>query len=314
MSIWLVGAGTMASTYAKVLSSLTNRSVTIIANTPIRSKVLAEKYGMNYFAGGLQNALKSLPIPDAAIIALPVDILAKAAYELVVAGVSKVLIEKPGCLSSDELLPIITAVKKHENFVAIAYNRRYLSSVIEARKRIKSAEKILSVNFEFCEDAPRIEALSTPLLIKEKWLLANSSHVIDLAFHLCGQPSEIRSEISGSLGWHPKGADFRGTGITNKGANFSYLADWRGPGRWGLEIILPNERLILRPIEKLSVMQRGSFEPKQIKIEDQLDKDYKPGLYLQTKAFLSDEIDATLVTLEEQFNLIKNVYNPISNY
>ena len=61
-------------------------------------------------------------------------------------------------------------------------------------------------------------------------------------------------------------------------------------------------------------MQRGSFEPKQIKIEDQLDKDYKPGLYLQTKAFLSDEIDATLVTLEEQFNLIKNVYNPISNY
>ena len=141
MSIWLVGAGPMASTYAKVLSSLTNRSVTIIANTPIRSKVLAEKYGMNYFAGGLQNALKSLPIPDAAIIALPVDILAKAAYELVVAGVSKVLIEKPGCLSSDELLPIITAVKKHENFVAIAYNRRYLSSVIEARKKNKISRK-----------------------------------------------------------------------------------------------------------------------------------------------------------------------------
>ncbi len=313
MSIWLIGAGPMAALHAAVLESM-QVDVTVVATSATRAQPLAEKHSMRAYTHGLERALEDLPLPDAAVVALPVDKLAVAAEKLAAAGVRKILLEKPGGLTSDELLPVLTAAELTGSYVAIAYNRRFFASVIEARRRIGAAGNVLSVNFEFCEDAPRIAALPTPDRIKENWVLANSTHVIDLAFHLCGQPSEWTCDTKGSLSWHSRGADFRGFGQTVNGARFSYFADWRGPGRWGIEIILPDERLILRPMEKLAIMARGSFETLPVEIDDTLDKKFKPGLYLQMKAFLNEEPDANLVTVEQQLNAINCIYNRIANY
>lgn len=314
MSIWLVGAGPMAALHAKVLQAMDLPSVTIIATSATRAEPLAAAHDMAFFAGGLDQAIADLPAPDAAIIALPVDKLADAAHKLVLAGVKKVLVEKPGCLTAAELAPVVDAAATQGSFVAIAYNRRFFASVIEARRRIAAADRILSVNFEFCEDAPRIAALPTPAPIKDKWVLANSSHVIDLAFHLCGFPDTMTNTVTGTLPWHPAGADFRGMGVTQAGAQFSYYADWRGPGRWGMEIVLPEERLILRPMEELAVMPRGSFQAKVVEIDAQIDRDFKPGLYRQTEAFLADTPDPALVTARQQLEAITTVYAPIANY
>ncbi len=314
MTIWLIGAGPMAALHAEVLAALAKKPVVIIANSATRAEPLSAKHGMEFLAGGLDKALASLPLPDAAIVALPVDKLAAASRRLVDAGVAKVLIEKPGCLAAEELAPMVQEAEQKNLFVAIAYNRRFFASVIETHDRINAADSILSVNFEFCEDSDRIAALPTPSLIKEKWVLANSSHVIDLAFHLCGAPETLTASVTGSLPWHAVGADFRGMGITQKGANFTYCADWRGPGRWGLEIVLPTERLILRPMEVLSVIPRGSFAPQEVEIDDQIDRDFKPGLYRQMQAFLATEQHPNLVTARQQLDAIQNIYNPISNY
>lgn len=314
MSIWLIGAGPMAALHAKVLQAMDVAPVTIIATSATRAKPLAAAHDMAFFANGLEQAIADLPTPDAAVIALPVDKLADAAHKLVLAGVKKVLVEKPGCLTAAELAPVVEAAEANGSFVAIAYNRRFFASVIEARKRIDTAGEILSMNFEFCEDAPRIEALPTPASIKDKWVLANSSHVIDLAFHLCGFPDTMINTVTGQLPWHPAGADFRGTGITQTGAQFSYYADWRGPGRWGMEIVLPHERLILRPMEELAIMPRGSFQSEVVEIDNQIDRDFKPGLYRQTEALLAQIPGRELVTARQQLDAIKNVYAPIANY
>lgn len=313
MSVWLIGAGPMAALHAAVLEHM-GIDVVIVATSPTRAEPLAAKHAMRAYTQGLDQALLDMPPPEAAIVALPVDKLAPAAETLARAGVRKILVEKPGCLTASELEPVVAAAKATGAYVAIAYNRRFFASVIEARRRIEAAGKVLSVNFEFCEDAPRIEALPTPAPIKENWVLANSTHVIDLAFHLCGQPSSWTSETRGSLAWHSRGADFRGLGETTQGARFSYFADWRGPGRWGIEIILPDERLTLRPMEKLAVMARGSFETRAVEIDDELDRTFKPGLYLQMAAFLKDKPDENLVTVEQQLNAITNIYNRIANY
>jgi len=314
MTIWIVGAGPMAALHAKVLQAMDTAPVTIVATSETRAKPLAQNHNMAFFAGGLEQALADLPTPDAAIVALPVDKLAGAAQALVQAGVKKVLVEKPGCLTAAELALVVTAADRHDSFVAIAYNRRFFASVIEARKRIAAAERILSVNFEFCEDARRIEALPTPTPIKKKWVLANSSHVIDLAFHLCGWPQSMTNSVTGHLDWHPAGADFRGMGVTQQDAQFSYYADWRGPGRWGVEIVLPQERLILRPMEELTVMPRGSFQSTVVEIDNQIDRDFKPGLYRQTEAFLAQQLDPVLVTARQQLYAITDVYAPMANY
>ncbi len=46
----------------------------------------------------------------------------------------------------------------------------------------------LSINFDFTEWSHKIKYLKNSGLAKRRWLVANSSHVIDLAFHLGGKP------------------------------------------------------------------------------------------------------------------------------
>lgn len=313
MLIWLIGAGPMAGFHAEVLAAL-GTSVTIVATSATRAAPLAQKHGMAQFTKGLTQALAVLPRPEAAVIALPVDLLAQAALQLAQAGVPRILIEKPGALTATELDPVHLAATASGAQVFIAYNRRFFASVQEARRRITQADSVLSVCFEFCEDADRIAVLPTPAAIKQNWVLANSSHVIDLAFHLCGTPGDWQHQVSGSLPWHSSAADFRGMGHTKAGASFSYYADWRGPGRWGIEIILPQERLILRPMEALSVMHRGSFTAQPVALEDAFDKQFKPGLYAQMVAFLAESIPAELVQLAAQIAAMRDIYNPIAHY
>ncbi|MBP2531512.1 putative dehydrogenase [Rhizobium sp. PvP099] len=303
----------MAALHAAVLARI-GVDVTVVATSPTRVEPLAEKYNMRVYAKGLASAIDELRRPDAAIVALPVDKLAAAATSLAATGIKRILLEKPGCLTATEMEGVVEAAERSGSLVVIAYNRRFFASVIEARRRIAAADRILSVSFEFCEDADRVAALPTASHIKENWVLANSSHVIDLAFHLCGEPSRWSQETTGSLDWHSRGADFRGLGETELGARFSYFADWRGPGRWGIEIVLPNERLILRPMEKLAVMPRGSFEALPVEIDDTLDREFKAGLYLQLMGFLDTDIDANLPTAQQKLLSIRNVYNRIANY
>ncbi|MEO0030558.1 MAG: hypothetical protein RIS94_316 [Pseudomonadota bacterium] len=311
--VWLIGAGPMGALYAPVLADM-GVDATVVATSLQRAAPLAAQFGMAAYGQGLDQAIRDLPLPDAAIVALPVDKLASAATALAQAGVPRVLLEKPGCLTGAELLPVIEAADRNGSFVAIGYNRRFFASVIEARRRIAAAGGALSFSFEFCEDAPRIAALPTTDTIKNNWVLANSSHVIDLAFHLCGTPAVLTCETRGTLPWHPRGADFRGMGETTTGARFSYFADWRGPGRWGLEIVLPDERLILRPMEKLVVMPRGRFDTLQVELDDTLDQAFKPGLYLQTRGFLDAAPDPALVTARQQLAAISDIHDRIAGY
>lgn len=211
MSVWLIGAGPMAGFHADVLAAL-GASVTIIATSSTRASPLAQKHGMAQFTQGYSQALAQLPHPDAAVIALPVDQLSQAALELTQAGVPRILIEKPGAINAAALDLVRLAAATSGSQVFVAYNRRFFSSVQEARRRIARADSVLSVCFEFCEDSDRIAALTTPDIIKQNWVLANSSHVIDLAFHLCGRPATWQQQISGRLPWHSNAADFRGMG------------------------------------------------------------------------------------------------------
>ena len=52
-----------------------------------------------------------------------------------------------------------------------------------------------------------------------------------------------------------------------KGAMFSYFADWEAPGRWGLEVLTRKRRLIFRPMEQLQVMPLGSVKIDSVELE-----------------------------------------------
>lgn len=289
----------MAQDYEKVLQAQQTQNL-VIGRGPESAATFLTKTGVAVKTGGLANWLEKKPdIPDAAIVAVGVDLLAPITTQLIEYGVKYILLEKPGGLGSEEIQELSQKANDHSAKVYIAYNRRFYSSTLQAQKMIEEDGGVTSFNFEFTEWGHVIEKLKTPEKVLNNWFLANSSHVVDLAFHLGGVPQEISCFTAGSLKWHPTASVFAGAGVSKNGALFSYQANWAAPGRWGVELQTSKRRYYFRPMEELHVQELGSVKVEKVAIDDSLDQNYKPGLYLQVKAFLGRDTEQ-LLSLDEQ--------------
>lgn len=311
MSIWLIGAGPMAQDYATVFEAL-QQPFAVIGRSESSALAFEEKTGHSVTRGGLDCALRKSEVPDMAIVAVGVEQLASTTEALIRAGTKRILLEKPGGLNLAEIDSLDQCAVEYGAEVLIAYNRRFYGSVEQARQFIDEDGGVLSAQFEFTEWSHVIAPLQKASGVKAHWALGNSSHVIDLAFHLIGMPADWRSWNAGSIDWHPSSARFAGAGVTEKGVMFSYLSDWQAPGRWGLEIMTRKRRLILRPMEQLQFTKLGSVAVEPVEATNTLDKDFKPGLYRQTKAFLAGD-DALFCTLSEQVRNAR-IYSQMAGY
>lgn len=312
-NVWLIGAGGMAQDYISVLKEL-NCNYTVIGRSDKSAKQCESVHNCTVIRGGLEDFLSSKPtIPTHAIVAVGVEKLYETTKLLLEAGVKNILVEKPGAMYVEEFEKLNILSQEKTANVLIAYNRRFYASVFRAQELIKEDNGVLSFNFEFTEWAHVIEPLVKADGVKEKWFLVNSTHVIDLAFYLGGKPKDICSFTSGSLTWHPSSSIFSGAGVSEIGALFNYHANWESAGRWSVEILTKEHRLILRPMEKLQIQKRGtiSFEFDE-SIDYKYDEEFKPGLYLQTKRFIENNFE-NMCTIEEQLNMMP-IYNKISNY
>lgn len=311
MSIWLIGAGPMAQEYAKVLQAL-QQPFAVIGRSESSALVFEEKTGHSVTRGGLGHALQNGEVPEMAIVAVGVEELASTTKALIKAGTKHILLEKPGGLNLAEIDSLDQCAVEYGAKVLIAYNRRFYGSVEQARKYINEDCGILSAQFEFTEWSHVIAPKQKAAGVKEHWVLGNSSHVIDVVFHLIGIPADWRCWNAGTIDWHPASSRFTGSGISEKGILFAYLADWQAPGRWGVELMTRKRRLILRPMEQLQVIKLGSVAVESVEPTNSLDKEFKPGLYQQTKAFLACD-DALFCTLSEQVRNVQ-IYSQMAGY
>ena len=166
-----------------------------------------------------------------------------------------------------------------------------------------------SINFEFTEWGHVIAKANKPQEELKNWFFANSTHVVDLAFFLGGTPVEMISYSKDVSDWH-KPINFAGAGRTDKDVLFNYQANWDAPGRWAVELLTSQHRIYLKPMEQLQLQDKGSVKVYPVEIDDHLDKEFKPGFYLETKAFLEGET-GRLCSLEQQNLHVKNIYDKI---
>lgn len=316
-NILLVGSGYMAQEYAKVLIAL-DIPFTVVGRGEKKCEEFRQKYPtVNIYSGGINNYINTNRDShySEAIIAVTVPELKNSAELLIKSGIKKILIEKPAGLNSMEIQQLNDCFIEYNANIFVAYNRRFYSSVIAAKTLIEKEGGVTSFCFEFTEWGHQIADLPTPNDIKQNWLLANSSHVIDLAFYLGGYPLELTSYTAGNLAWHKKASRFAGAGICENDVLFSYCANWDAPGRWGVEVLTKYNRYIFRPMERLSKMSKGSISIEEVNIDDSLDIEFKPGLYLQTKAFVAGgEMENNLLSLKEHLKIVKEFYSKISSY
>ena len=311
--IWLVGTGLMGIEYSKVLKEL-NVPFLPIGRGPDSALEYQNQIGVKPVQGGLSNFLLGVPnIPSAVIVAVGVDLLTDITLELLCYGVKKILVEKPGVSRPVDIERIVAKTEALGAEVFVAYNRRFYASVREAQKIIELEGGVTSFLFEFTEWSHLIAGLTKPAVEFETWFLCNSTHVVDTAFFLGGKPKDIVCFKKGGLPWHQTSSIFSGAGISENDALFSYSANWEGPGRWVIEVCTKMSRFIFRPLEKLQVQKIGSIVIDEISIEDNMDVEFKPGFYLQTKNFILGDYRG-MCTIQDQNYLINNVYKSMSGY
>ena len=307
LPLLLVGSGRMALDYAKVLQAL-GIPFDVIGRRPETCAAFAAKTGVEPLSGGLIAAFARLvTCPQSAIVTVDVEQLASVTEYLLIRGVRRILVEKPAGLNAAEIAATARLAKQKGAEVFVAYNRRFYASTQKARELIVADGGVTSFFFEFTEWSHQIATLPTPKPVKRQWFLCNSSHVCDLAFFLCGGPSELSTHSKGALDWHPAGAQFVGCGVSVTGAPFSYHSNWESAGRWGVEICTRKRRLYLRPLEALSEQMRGDLVLAPVPLDDRLDKEFKPGIYEQTRAFLGGN-DAGLLPIEDHARCAAEVY------
>lgn len=311
--IWLVGTGEMGIEYAKVLIDL-NVDFLVIGRGENSCNHFFDVIGINPISGGLELFLQNNPtLPESVVVAVGIESLSSTTKTLLNYGVKKILLEKPGVGSPVEIQSLYALSMAKEAIVMLGYNRRFYSSVIKAKELIELDGGVKSFNFEFTEWSHVVKTLKKHINEHNFWFLGNSSHVIDTAFYVCGTPIEFSTYYTGGTEWHPSSSIFAGAGICQNNILFSYSANWEGPGRWSIEFITNKRRLILKPMENLQEQLIGSIAINPVLIDDSLDIQFKPGLYLQTKEFIEGNYDC-FCDISEQHNMINKVYNKMSGY
>jgi predicted dehydrogenase len=290
--VLLVGSGNIGYDYVEILRGF-KVDIDVVGRSYRSRRKFNHRTGL-YVYDGIQNYINKNPKPPKyAIVAVNEHQLSKVTLSLLDYGVKNILLEKPGGLSISELTEIKNKSNLKSSNVHIGYNRRFYKSV------------------EWSHDIDFSHYTKKEL---ERFFLCNSSHVVDLVFHLFGKPKILNSYTNGSLKWHPSASIFSGSGKTEQDVLFTYNANWSSAGRWGVEIILNDCKLILRPLEKLFIQRKGSLEIEEVNLfkYDNLDYLYKPGLFNEVNFFLHGATK-NLCTIDEQI-INFDWYYKIANY
>jgi predicted dehydrogenase len=313
INVLVVGAGKIAQEYIKILLALNVNPIVVTRGLDKARQTQCLFENVKVFDGGVENYLLENKCPDYSIIATPTNTLYDITKLLIRNGSSNLLVEKPGVFSHSKSLELYNLSKEYKCNISIAFNRRAFQSVQKAKELIEKDGGVSSLHFDFSEATYRQSEEDILYYDKEAleyWGIGNSSHVIDTVFYLAGSPKWLKCEQYGDdIKWHPKGSIFTGIGESSNGAPITYHSNWSCPGKWNIEIMTKNRKLIFSPMEKLKQQNLKSFLVEEIQIDYDLDKLYKPGFYIQVKEFLNNRGLFNINELPERLNLLIKIFN-----
>jgi predicted dehydrogenase len=290
--VLIIGAGWMADQHCIALTQMGINNVCIISRSEMSARTCCEKFGFRPYSGGYAKCLPGLGTFDLTIIATPVHELKPAAVHALKYGNKNILVEKPASLYSSELSQWAKESAGQNARIRVAYNRLVYPNLWKLKELVQFEGGITSCRYTFTELVHTINFNNNRNDVYERWGISNSLHLISMAHNLIGLPTEISTYRHGGLPWHTTASRFVGSGITEKKIPFSYHADWESAGRWGIEIMTPENAYRLIPLEKLYRCARGTFDWEPVDFETTF-----PGV----KEGLAEEIAIMLEPSLEEF-------------
>ncbi len=212
------------------------------------------------------------------------------------------LVEKPIGQDPGESRKLVEKAKKTGSPVMVALNRRFIGPIAKAKAVMAEHggfSALLVKGHERFDFVKSLNRYSDAQL--ERWIYLNSIHVIDLLRFFGG---DVKSVISMSR--HKDRHYHAAISFADGRAGF-YEATFNCPEGWAVELFSPKVKATLKPLEKLTL----NFPDNKVEeIElDAIDKDYKPGFFLQGKAFVegvkTGRFPAPAADLEDAFKSVE---------
>lgn len=278
ITIAFIGAGGMAREHARAFASLPGtRLVGIHSRTRARAEALAAETGIEAVHDRIEDMRA-----DLVVIAVPessVRAVASHAFKQPWA----VFMEKPPGKDLDEALYFEALAKELGRSVHVALNRRFYYGTEAILGDINTRGEPRFVRVEDQQSLDTARALGYTEEIVQRWMYANSIHLVDYLRCLCRGTVK---EIIPIKTWNPKLPGHVIAAVEFESGDIGlYEGIWNGPGPWTVTVNTPVRRWELRPLEQAKFINAGERALIELPVTD-ADKNFKPGFRRQAEEVL----------------------------
>lgn len=190
----VIGAGNFARTmllpHVKGQISLG----TIVNATGLSSRHVKEKFG---FANAETDATKVFDSPAGAVMVGTRHHLHAPLTLRALAADKHVFVEKPLCLTRDELTQIDTAISESKGSVMVGFNRRFAPATVELKKILSTISGPKTLAFHVFAGPLAPDHWYANLEESGGRVLGEACHFFDFACHLLGKPTRVTAQTVG---------------------------------------------------------------------------------------------------------------------
>lgn len=219
---------------------------------------------------------------DAVVCATPIFENYKTVLELIPFRLP-ILMEKPPGTSVEELEALIDAATTHGTLVMLGTNRVWYSVLRNAITDMGGLGEVESVDVQWSENPARLaqRGFSDEQIASRNF--SNSIHGLSLLQYLAGTVHDVN--VVSTKGNAPFQWQMALHGVSERNVIARFISSWTSQLPWRLVMTGGGRQYSFAPLEECQCADLASRTTRTLQGEA-FDQQYKPGFYLQAKAFL----------------------------
>ncbi|WP_033068643.1 Gfo/Idh/MocA family protein [Thalassospira australica] len=299
----IIGAGSMAREHVRAFREISGVEVSgVHSRTRTKAEEFATEFGIRHVCDDIFE-LKEKSEADIVVVAVP-ELAANAIAKEAFSQDWAVLLEKPAGYDLGDAEDILSAARGREKPVMVGFNRRFYSSLRTVLADVDERDESRFVHIQDQQNYEEARFHGHPEKVVEKFMYANSIHVIDMILCLCrGEVVEVKNIMP----WKGESTEVVLSHVMfDSGDAALYEGIWKGPGPWACSVSTSSRRWVMQPLEQATYQNANERVQNQMK-PDIADVDFKAGFLRQAEAVVAQVRGqkSQAVSLEESLRTMR---------